>query len=58
MEEGVEEAREGVAEARVESDAVIGGVAEKVFDGLHEHVDAPDRRHVQGQRHRRESHRE
>lgn len=58
VEEGVEETREGVAEARVESDAVNGGVAEKVFDCLHEQVDASDRRHVEGQRHRRESHRE
>lgn len=56
--EGVEETREGEAEARVKSDAVSGGLADKVFDCLHEQVDASDRRHVEGQRHRRESHRE
>ncbi|KAB2631344.1 hypothetical protein D8674_008863 [Pyrus ussuriensis x Pyrus communis] len=56
--EGAEEAREGEAETRVDSVGVHGGVAEEVFDGFHEQVQASDRRHVKRQRHRREGRRE
>lgn len=57
-EDGVDDAREGEAYARIGSEGVDGGLADKVFDGLHEEIQAPDRRHVQRQRHRREGHRE
>lgn len=57
-EEGVEDAREGEAYARVGSEGEDGRLAENVLNGLHEQIEAPDRRHVQGQRHCREGHRE
>ena len=57
-ENGIVESGEGEAYARVSSEGVDGGLSEKILDGLHEQVEAPDRRHVQRQRHRRERHRE
>lgn len=56
--DGVDDAREGEAYARIGSEGVDCGLANKVFNGLHKQIEAPDRRHVQGQRHRREGHRE
>lgn len=55
-EEGAEEAREGEAYARVGPEGDDGGLAESVLNGLDEQIKATDRRHVQGQRHRREGH--
>ena len=57
-EEGVEETRPGEADTRVNADREIHSLPDGVFDGLHEQVEASDRRYVQRQRHRRESHRE
>lgn len=54
----VVDAREGEADARIGSDSVQSGLPEQLLQGLHEEVQAPDRRHVERQRHRRESHRE
>lgn len=56
--DGVEDPREGEADTRIGPEGVKGGLAYKVFYGLHEQIQAPDRRHVQRQRYRREGHRE
>lgn len=56
--EGVVEAGEGEADARVRPERVQGGPPEQLLDGLDEEAQAPDGRHVERQRHRRERHRE
>lgn len=57
-EEGVEDTRTEEANTGVSTERVNQGLPDNVFDCLHEQAEASDRRHVKGQRHRRESHRE
>lgn len=57
-EEGVEETRPGEANTGVNTDRENQGLPDSVFDCLHEQAQASDWRHVKGQRHGRESHRE
>lgn len=54
----VEDARAGEADARIGPESVESGLPDQLLQVLHEEVKAPDRWHVERQRHRRESYRE